>query len=58
MGLAIGSSAAAFFGVLLIVVGFFQARGSKSPALRRLEKRVEALDPEDGDAAEVLPLKG
>ncbi len=37
MGLAIGSSAAAFFGVLLMVVGFFQARGSKSPALRRLE---------------------
>ena len=37
MGLAIGSSAAAFLGVLLIVVGFFQARGSKSPALRRLE---------------------
>ncbi len=37
MALAIGSSAAAFFGVLLMVVGFFQARGSKSPALRRLE---------------------
>jgi len=37
MGLAIGSSAAAFLGVLLIVVGFFQARGSKSPTLRRLE---------------------
>ena len=37
MGLAIGASAATFLGVLLIVVGFFQARGSKSLALRRLE---------------------
>jgi len=37
MGLAIGASAAAFLGVLLIVVGFYQARGSKSRALRRLE---------------------
>jgi tight adherence protein B len=37
MELAIGASAAAFLGVLLIVVGFFQARGTKSRALRRLE---------------------
>ncbi len=37
MGLALGASAAAFVGVLLIVIGFFQARGSKSRALRRLE---------------------
>jgi tight adherence protein B len=37
MGLAIGASAAAFLGVLLIVVGFYQARGGKSLARRRLE---------------------
>ncbi len=37
MGLAIVASAAAFLGVLLIVVGFFQAREGKSRALRRLE---------------------
>ncbi len=37
MGLAVVASAAAFLGVLLTVVGFFQARGSKSPAQRRLE---------------------
>ena len=37
MELAFVASAAAFLGVLLIVVGFFQARGSKSRALRRLE---------------------
>ncbi len=38
MGLTIGASAAAFLGVLLIVVGFYQARGgSKSLARRRLD---------------------
>jgi tight adherence protein B len=37
MGLAIVASAAAFLGVLLIIVGFYQARGSKSLTQRRLE---------------------
>jgi len=37
MALAIGASAVTFLGVLLIVVGFYQARGGKSRALRRLE---------------------
>lgn len=37
MGLALIASAAAFIGVLLIIVGYFQAKGAKSPAIRRLE---------------------
>jgi tight adherence protein B len=37
MGLAIAGSAAAFAAVLLIVMGIYQARGSKSLARRRLE---------------------
>jgi tight adherence protein B len=37
MGLALVASAAAFLGVLFIIVGFFQARGSKSVAQRRLD---------------------
>ena len=37
MGMALFASAAAFFGVLLVVLEFFQARGRQSAALRRLE---------------------
>src|SRR3990170_5282028 len=37
MGMELFASAAAFFGVLLIVLGFFQVRGRQSAALRRLE---------------------
>ena len=37
MGLALGASAAAFLGVLLIIVGFFQARGGKTTTQRRLD---------------------
>jgi len=37
MGMGLFASAAAFFGVLLIVLGFFQVRGRQSAALRRLE---------------------
>jgi len=37
MELAIVASAAAFLGVLLIILGFYQARGGKSLARRRLE---------------------
>ncbi len=37
MGLALLGSTAAFLGVLLIVIGFYQARGGKSSAQRRLE---------------------
>src|SRR3972149_1354294 len=37
MELAIGASAATFAGVLLIIVGLYQARGTKSLARRRLE---------------------
>ena len=37
MGMGLLASAAAFFGVLLIVLGFFQARGRQSAPLRRLE---------------------
>jgi tight adherence protein B len=37
MGLALVASAAAFLGVLLVVVGFFQARQRQSSAQRRLD---------------------
>ncbi len=37
MGLALLGSTAAFLGVLLLVIGFYQARGGKSSARRRLE---------------------
>src|SRR4030042_6015456 len=37
MGLAFGAPAATFLGVLLIVIGFFQARGRKTTAQRRLD---------------------
>ncbi len=37
MGLALLGSTAAFLGVLLLVIGFYQARGGKSAARRRLE---------------------
>jgi tight adherence protein B len=37
MGLALLGSTAAFLGVLFLVIGFYQARGGKSSARRRLE---------------------
>ena len=48
MGLALLGSTAAFLGVLLLVIGFQQARGSKSGARRRLEslERYSAPQPE------------
>ena len=50
MGLALMGSAAAFLGVLLIVIGFYQARGGKSSAQRRLEtlERYAAPQTESG----------
>ena len=50
MGLALLGSAAAFLGVLLIVIGFYQARGGKSSAQRRLEtlERYAAPQTESG----------
>jgi tight adherence protein B len=37
MGLALLGSTAAFLGVFLLIIGFYQARGGKSSARRRLE---------------------
>ncbi len=46
MGLALVAAAVAFLGVLLIIVGFYQARGSGSAAQRRLRTLVTYSTPE------------
>lgn len=56
MGLAIGASAAAFLGVLLIVVGFYQARGGKSLTRRRLDT-IEAYSAPRADGSVPLALR-
>lgn len=56
MGLAIGASAAAFLGVLLIVVGFYQARGGKSLTRRRLDM-IEAYSAPRTDGSVPLALR-
>ncbi len=53
MGLALLGSAAAFLGVLLLVIGFHQARGVKSSARRRLETLERYSAPQ---AASAVPL--
>lgn len=59
MGLAIVASAAAFLGVLLIVVGFYQARGGKSLARRRLETlKAYSAPPTEGSAPPALREQG
>lgn len=56
MGLALIAAAAAFVGVLLVVVGFFQARGSKSSTQRRLEI-LEAYSAPRADSLVPLALR-
>jgi tight adherence protein B len=56
MGLEIGASAAAFLGVLLIVVGFYQARGGKSLTRRRLDT-IEAYSTPRADGSVPLALR-
>lgn len=59
MGLALVAAAAAFLGVLLAVVGFFQARGSKSPTRRRLETLESySAPPSKGAAGPALREQG
>ncbi len=59
MGLALLGSTAAFLGVLLLVIGFHQARSSKSSARRRLEslERYSAPRAESG-VPEALRAQG
>ncbi len=56
MGLALVGSTAAFLGVLLIVVGFYQARGGKSSAQRRLET-LERYSAPQAEGAVPLALR-
>jgi tight adherence protein B len=56
MGLALIAAAAAFLGILLVVVGFFQARGSKSSTQRRLEI-LEAYSAPRADSPVPLALR-
>ena len=59
MGLAFGAAAAAFLGVLLAVVGFFQARGSTSLTRRRLETLESYYTPpSEGTAGPALREQG
>ncbi len=53
MGLALLGSTAAFLGVLLLVIGFYQARGGKSSARRRLETLERYAAPQ---AESAVPL--
>ncbi len=56
MGLALLGSAAAFLGVLLLVIGFYQARGDKSSARRRLES-LERYSTPQAESAVPLALR-
>ena len=56
MGLALLGSAAAFLGVLLLVIGFHQARGVKSSARRRLET-LERYSAPQAESAVPLALR-
>ncbi len=56
MGLALLGSTAAFLGVLLIVIGFYQARGGKSRAQRRLET-LERYSAPQADSTVPLALR-
>ncbi len=56
MGLALLGSTAAFLGVLLLVIGFYQARGGKSSARRRLET-LERYSAPQAEGAVPLALR-
>ncbi len=56
MGLALLGSTAAFLGVLLLVIGFHQARSSKSSARRRLES-LERYSTPQAESAVPLALR-
>ena len=56
MALALLGSTAAFLGVLLIVIGFYQARGGKSSAQRRLET-LERYSTPQAEGAVPLALR-
>ena len=56
MGLALLGSTAAFLGVLFLVIGFHQARGSKSRAQRRLES-LERYSTPQAESAVPLALR-
>ncbi len=56
MGLALLGSTAAFLGVLLLVIGFYQARGGKSSARRRLET-LERYSAPQAESAVPLALR-
>jgi tight adherence protein B len=57
MGLALLGSTAAFLGVLLLVIGFYQARGGKSSARRRLETLERYSAPQHAESAVPLALR-
>ncbi len=56
MGLALMGSTAAFLGVLLLVIGFHQARGGRSRAQRRLES-LERYSAPQADSTVPLALR-
>ena len=56
MGLALVAAAVAFLGVLLVVVGFYQARGSESAARRRL-RTLERYSAPQSDGSIPLALR-
>lgn len=56
MGLALVAAAVAFLGVLLVVVGFYQARGSESAARRRL-RTLERYTAPQADGSTPLALR-
>jgi tight adherence protein B len=56
MGLAFVAAAAAFLGVLLVVVGFFRARGGRSSTQRRLET-LESYSAPRADSPVPLALR-
>ncbi len=56
MGLALMGSTAAFLGVLLLVIGFHQARGGRSRAQRRLES-LERYSAPHAESAVPLALR-
>ncbi len=56
MGLALVAAAVAFLGVLLVVLGFYQARGSESAARRRL-RTLERYTAPQADGSIPLALR-
>ncbi len=56
MGLALVAAAVAFLGVLLVIVGFYQARGSESAARRRL-RTLERYTAPQADGSTPLALR-